>query len=381
MKAKLLNEFTYKDGAKIYAVAVIADLAWQFLLGIIVAVTQNTSLLEVDWLSMLLSLAIQLIFLGVIVGYCVVKRVRPTYGIKATHPVNYALAALVSVVSLVGFYLTALAFDMLLDAAGYSAADPFVFETTAAKVIGVIATCIAAPICEELIFRGALLSGLKKNFKEPVAVVLSGLAFALMHMNPEQTVYQFLLGCALALMVVKTGSLLMGMIGHCVSNLIAMLMELIPPFGSGVESALTSLVSIPWLAAVLGVVLFAAAAVALFYIGKLSGRLQERFEKKRAAKKGGASAKENQNVPAAETAVGDAEAGKIEAGKAWAGAAETGGAEQGAKGQTPVFADREKESLLKSMSSGKLFLIVGMGICAAMWVVMLIVGVIPMPEL
>lgn len=338
----LLKDFTYKDGAAIYAFAVLVDLGLQLLLGMFVAATKKTEILEIDWVNMLVSILLQAAFLTTIIVYCLKQRTRPDFGIKLTHPANYALSALTAIVALVGFYFVALAFDLLLQTMGYSSTDPFVFETTAAKVLGVIGTCVAAPICEELIFRGALLSGLKKNFKEPVAILLSGLTFSLMHMNPEQTVYQFLLGCALAYLVIKTGSLIVGMIGHCVSNLIAMLMALITPFGEAMDSAIEAVYNIPWLFALMTVALAVAGAVAIFFIGKLMGKLSGR--------------KAETNFTSVPPEIPESQ--------------------EPEGGETPAPA----KPILKSTFGGKTFLIIGISVCAVMWVIMLVVGLIP-PDL
>jgi membrane protease YdiL (CAAX protease family) len=47
-------------------------------------------------------------------------------------------------------------------------------------------------------------------------------------MSPLQTVYQFALGCVLALIVIKTGNVLYSIIAHATSNLTAIILSFFP---------------------------------------------------------------------------------------------------------------------------------------------------------
>lgn len=86
--------------------------------------------------------------------------------------------------------------------------------------LGYLAIAVCAPICEEVVFRGAVIRALMKwrpNWK--LAVVLSALLFSLAHMNPIQMPHAFLLGLLLGWVFVRTGSVVPGIIIHGVNNL------------------------------------------------------------------------------------------------------------------------------------------------------------------
>ena len=51
---------------------------------------------------------------------------------------------------------------------------------------GIMRVIIIAPIVEELIFRGVIMSGLMRNYKVGWAIFFSALLFALFHLNPWQ---------------------------------------------------------------------------------------------------------------------------------------------------------------------------------------------------
>ena len=75
-----------------------------------------------------------------------------------------------------------------------------------------------APFCEELIYRGIIFGGYKRETNLRKAVLLSALLFGLMHMNFNQAGYAFVIGIALALIVEATGSLWASMLCHLVFN-------------------------------------------------------------------------------------------------------------------------------------------------------------------
>lgn len=84
---------------------------------------------------------------------------------------------------------------------------------------GIIAVTIMAPIVEEMLFRGAIEGHLLRKWKHPAwAVIVSSLIFGLVHYNPAQVPFAFVLGLALGWVYYRTGSLLPGMIMHFVNN-------------------------------------------------------------------------------------------------------------------------------------------------------------------
>lgn len=83
-----------------------------------------------------------------------------------------------------------------------------------------ILTVVVAPaLCEELLFRGILLSGLARSFGKTRGVLYSALLFAAMHMSIVKLVPTLLLGILFGYLVIKTGSILSSMVAHLVNNL------------------------------------------------------------------------------------------------------------------------------------------------------------------
>lgn len=90
--------------------------------------------------------------------------------------------------------------------------------------VGVLLVVAVAPaVCEEIMFRGVLLNGLK-SFGKVGSVLLCGALFALYHQNPAQTLYQFCCGVAFALIAVRSGSVLPTVLAHFFNNAFILLL-------------------------------------------------------------------------------------------------------------------------------------------------------------
>ena len=87
------------------------------------------------------------------------------------------------------------------------------------SVISTILTLIAAPIVEELAFRGVTMTWAKRlSSKFWVANVLQAFLFGFVHLNIVQGVYAFLLGLFLGYVANKYNSLWPSILGHLVFN-------------------------------------------------------------------------------------------------------------------------------------------------------------------
>ncbi len=73
-------------------------------------------------------------------------------------------------------------------------------------------------VCEELAFRGFILTGLLRRFRPGTAIVMSSFLFALVHMNVFQFLPTLLLGLVLGTLAWRSGSVLPGMVFHLMHN-------------------------------------------------------------------------------------------------------------------------------------------------------------------
>lgn len=88
------------------------------------------------------------------------------------------------------------------------------------NIFSFIFVVIAAPILEELFFRGIILEGLLKSYSVNKAIFWSAIIFGTAHFNPWQTIGASLAGILIGWAYVRTKSLIPGMIIHATNNLI-----------------------------------------------------------------------------------------------------------------------------------------------------------------
>lgn len=230
-----MKTFRASDGAAIFLKAIIINLALQIIASI-VSVALVMSGVVGDKGENILNLCFTILLQGgFLLAYFTTAKKQKR---KCPIPIKYTgvtviiISLLLSAVSVFCFAYTAQWFDFLLQKIGYNSMVDIEFSSPIEIVLVVLATAVLAPICEELVFRGALFGGLLKKMKVVPAVLLSGLCFAFMHMNPEQTVYQFILGVVSALLAYYSGSLIPSITLHAGNNIIAVIVSLVPASGS-----------------------------------------------------------------------------------------------------------------------------------------------------
>ena len=90
-------------------------------------------------------------------------------------------------------------------------------------VYSFITIVIAAPILEELIFRGIILNGLLKSYSPLKSIIISSLLFGLIHMNPGQFIGASLGGMLSGWVYFKTKKITLPIIIHMTNNSLAFL--------------------------------------------------------------------------------------------------------------------------------------------------------------
>ncbi len=89
------------------------------------------------------------------------------------------------------------------------------------KTMIFIIFCFAAPIFEELLFRGLIFGELSKAMPVFLANIIQALLFALMHANVIQGVYTFILAFMLGMVLYKTRCIYIPIIMHIVFNMLS----------------------------------------------------------------------------------------------------------------------------------------------------------------
>ena len=85
-------------------------------------------------------------------------------------------------------------------------------------VMQILATCVGAPLAEELLFRGLLYGRLRKILKVVPAMLISSLMFGIIHGNIIQGIYATLIGLICAYVYEKFKSIWAPIILHAAAN-------------------------------------------------------------------------------------------------------------------------------------------------------------------
>lgn len=135
---------------------------------------------------------------------------------------------------------------------------------------------VFGPLCEELVFRGAVYSGYKNSAGAFKAMFFSAFLFALIHMNFNQAMYAFFIGIVLVLLKEASGSIWTSIIYHVIFNshtvvLLYLYDKWLPGMGMAIpEAAMDTQTLLITISAgiVLTVVTLPIAACLLFWIAK-----------------------------------------------------------------------------------------------------------------
>ena len=86
-----------------------------------------------------------------------------------------------------------------------------------------LAIAVSPAICEEILFRGAILSGFRRTLRPVTTVLLVGILFGLFHIFIYRVPSTAFIGIAITYVVLRAGSIYPGMLMHFLVNALAVL--------------------------------------------------------------------------------------------------------------------------------------------------------------
>ncbi len=124
-------------------------------------------------------------------------------------------------------YVVTISYDMLLRLYGMQFEQKVAVQLTELRGVGpwiavMLCAGLLVPIAEEVVFRGCMYTGLKKNLGSLWAAVLSSLAFMIVHGEPIAFPPIFIIGMITAFVYERTRSLYVPIAVHAINNLIAL---------------------------------------------------------------------------------------------------------------------------------------------------------------
>ncbi len=127
-------------------------------------------------------------------------------------------------------------------------------------------------VCEELAFRGFILSGLRHSGNKWRAIFVSSVFFALTHQILQQSMLTFCFGVVLGYLCVQTGSLWPGVVFHAIHNSLGWVCSV---YGKRLEDMQTEHATLCWFSLLLGII---AAGLILAWFGRLQYRRTDEEE-------------------------------------------------------------------------------------------------------
>lgn len=90
-------------------------------------------------------------------------------------------------------------------------------------IVSILIIAVVPALLEEVLFRGYILFGLRRNHSETKSIVISALVFGLVHLNPWQFISAFFLGLLFGWIALKTRSIILPVAGHFLNNIAVLL--------------------------------------------------------------------------------------------------------------------------------------------------------------
>lgn len=223
MKIKTLNTI---DSLRIFGTAIFAMLIGS-LISLIFA--QNQDLMF--YASTIIG---QLFIVTSVYIYCKITKVDFIDQINFTPKpkVKHLLISIViALATLALMFPLQMYFLNFLETLGYKGLDSYMPATDSfISVVMMLFTIAVLPgICEEILFRGAVLRGLYNTRSTVSAILISALLFTLTHGNFSQMLHPFAMGAVIAYVVIKTNSIWCGIIIHFVNNATVLLLDILTP--------------------------------------------------------------------------------------------------------------------------------------------------------
>ena len=216
----------------VYSGAIIGmlliSLAFAVTLAIIAASLQKSvdEISQTNAYKYMSYLLYQLVYIALILVFMKIYRERPAkFGWRKTHWKYLVLALPLAYGLLFSLNWVNNLFVTLLSLIGYTAPSSSLPSMAGGGIVGVLIVVAVLPaVCEETLFRGIILDGIK-DIGTVAACLLGGLLFSVFHQSPSQTVYQFICGCVFTLVALRADSLLPTVLMHFLNNAIIIFSE------------------------------------------------------------------------------------------------------------------------------------------------------------
>ena len=215
------DEFKFSDGGIIFLLAFLSPIAVGILLSVVSLFVPNFLQTDVGfWLTAFLS---ETAMFFAVYLYCTFGNVEfknATRWKTKLHPLQYVVLVLLSLALLLPMLPLQTYFSQFLENMGVLPPESYMppFEGNFVNLLlGILFVGALTAVCEETVFRGAVLND-SRSIGGFGAIVLSGSLFALIHTNPFQTLHPLVLGMLFGWVAYVTESMLASVTLHFCNN-------------------------------------------------------------------------------------------------------------------------------------------------------------------
>ena len=164
----------------------------------------------------------ELLLAGIAVLFCVIRKVkiREVFPMKKISIRDFFGCILLLIGGYLISILSVLIMAVIVPESYQEAAElgGFLYDGSMNYITTLIVVAILPGICEESIYRGAILSTFRSFKHEWAAIALVGLFFSINHLSILRGPFTFIVGMILAYVVVKKNNILLSMMMHCILN-------------------------------------------------------------------------------------------------------------------------------------------------------------------
>ncbi len=164
----------------------------------------------------------ELLLAGIAVLFCVIRKVkiREVFPMKKISIRDFFGCILLLIGGYLISILSVLIMAVIVPESYQEAAElgGFLYDGSMSYITTLIVVAILPGICEESIYRGAILSTFRSFKHEWAAIALVGLFFSINHLSILRGPFTFIVGMILAYVVVNKNNILLSMMMHCLLN-------------------------------------------------------------------------------------------------------------------------------------------------------------------
>lgn len=200
------------------------------LLVAIVFVLGHLNILKSDFIS---TLILQLVIISgiplILYSLLVSKSIKQTFNDFGFKKLSKKLLIISICLALVLYFLNifiANAFNSVVVLLGYDTTIPALTVSNGTMLKEFFLTACLPGLCEEVIHRGMMLNGCKKQGYTRYGLIFSSILFGLMHLNILQFFYACILGFLMGFAVLTTESIWTGVIIHFTNNFLSVYFSL-----------------------------------------------------------------------------------------------------------------------------------------------------------